>query len=186
MKIFILSILTVLAITSYDVIAQNRLFTRSGKIIFFSKAPLEDIKAINNQVSCIYDIESNRIIASVLINAFEFEKALMQKHFNENYLETEKFPKATFKGKILDHDQIDFKSNWIKNVEFEGDLTIHGVTKNIKNQAHLTMKNGTLNVSSVFYVLLKDYEIKIPSTVINNVSEKVKVEVNFIMNVLKN
>lgn len=168
------------------VYSQTRLFTRTGKIEFYSKAPLEDIRAVNNQVSCIYDIEANRIVANVLIKAFEFEKALMQKHFNENYLESDKFPKASLKGKITNPEKIDINSNWTKDVDYEGDLTIHGITRKIKNQAQLTMKNNTLTINSVFYVNLKDYEIKIPSTVINNIAEKVKVEVNLILTEFKN
>jgi hypothetical protein len=166
--------------------AQKKFFTRSGKIVFYSKAPIEDIKAVNNQVSCIYEIESNRLVANVLIKAFEFEKALMQQHFNENYLESDKFPKATFKGKLLDIQNINFDTNWSKNIDFEGDLTIHGITKDMKSNATINFTDGTLTVSTEFYVLLKDYNIKIPSTVINNIAEKIQVKVNLKLSELKN
>jgi polyisoprenoid-binding protein YceI len=126
------------------------------------------------------------LIANVLIKAFEFEKALMQQHFNENYLESEKFPKATFKGKLLNVQNLEFKSNWTKNIEFEGDLSIHGITRNIKNQASITFDGNSLLVSTEFYVLLKDFDIKIPSTLINNISEKVQVKVNLKMDKSKN
>jgi len=169
-----------------NALAQKKLFTRTGKVVFYSKAPLEDIKAINNQVSCIYDVESNRIIAKVLIKAFKFDKALMQKHFNENYLESDKFPKASFKGKIININKDDFKSDWNKKLEFDGSLTLHGITKKIKKPVQINVKNGIMKVNCVFYVSLKDYEIKIPSTVINNVSEKVKIDVNLVLNELKN
>jgi len=165
--------------------AQGKLFTRSGKIVFFSKAPIEDIKAINNQVSCIYEIESNRLIANVLIKAFEFEKTLMQQHFNENYLESDKFPKAVFKGKLSNVEGLSFNNNWSKNIDFDGDLTIHGITNKIKSSATLNNTNGILTVTSEFYIQLKDYDIKIPSTLINNISEKVQVKINLSMSELK-
>ncbi len=166
--------------------AQKKFFTRSGKVVFFSKAPIEDIKAVNNQVSCIFEIESNRIIANVLIKAFEFEKALMQQHFNENYLESDKFPKAIFKGKLLNIENLNFSTNWSKNIEFDGDLTIHGITKDLKSSALVNCNNGTLEVSTEFFILIKDYNIKIPSTVINNIAEKVQVKVSLKMNELNN
>lgn len=187
MRIYLYILLTVLSYFGItNLYSQSKFFTRTGKTTFYSKAPLEDIKAVNNQVSCLYDIEANRIVANVLIKAFEFEKALMQKHFNENYLESDKFPKASFKGKIINPEKIELNSNWTKEIDYEGDLTIHGVTKKIKNQAQITMKNNTLTINSVFYVNLKDYEIKIPSTVINNVAEKVQVEINLILTEFKN
>ena len=164
--------------------AQDKYFTRSGKVIFYSKAPIEDIKAVNNQLSCIYEIETNRLIANALIKAFEFEKSLMQQHFNENYLESEKFPKATFKGKILNNQMLDFKSNWTKTVEYEGDLSIHGITKKITNSASISNIDGVLSVSTEFYIALKDFDIKIPATVINNIAEKVQVKVNLKMSQL--
>jgi len=101
---FIFSYLIILLQTTSG-IGQIKLFTRTGKIVFISKAPIEDIKAVNNQLSCIYEIETNRLIATVSIKAFEFEKSLMQEHFNENYLESDKFPKAIFKGKLDDIQQ---------------------------------------------------------------------------------
>jgi len=158
--------------------AQSKLFTRAGRVVFYSKAAIEDIKAVNNQVSCIYEVESNRLIANVLIKAFEFEKTLMQQHFNENYLESDKYPKASFKGKINEIQNLSFKSNWTKTLEFEGDLTLHGITKDLKSTAMVTCNNGSLTVAVEFYIFLKDYNIKIPSTVINNIAEKVQVKVN--------
>jgi hypothetical protein len=165
---------------------QIKFFTRAGKVSFFSKAPIEDIRAVNNQLSCIFESESKRIVANVLIRAFEFEKALMQKHFNENYLESEKFPKATFKGRILTNEKLNFQTIWTKNLEFEGDMTIHGITRKMKGMAQCSFKDGTLMVSTDFYIHLKDYDIKIPSTLVNNIAEKIQVKVNLNMNELKN
>lgn len=167
-------------------LGQIKFFTRAGKVSFFSKAPIEDIRAVNNQLSCIYESESKRIVANVLIRAFEFEKALMQKHFNENYLESEKYPKASFKGKIISGEILEFQTAWSKNLEFEGDMTIHGITKKMKGTAQCSFKEGTLMVSTDFYIHLKDYDIKIPSTLVNNIAEKILVKVSLNMNELKN
>lgn len=166
--------------------SQSKYFTRTGKILFFSDAAIEDIKAINNQASCIYETGTNRLIANVLISAFEFEKSLMQKHFNENYLESEKFPKASFKGKLNDLQGVNLTGTWSKTIEFEGDMTIHGITRHMKNNASIQFTNGVMNVSAEFYILLNDFNIKIPSTVINNISEKILVKISFKLNELKN
>jgi len=166
--------------------SQSKYYTRTGRILFYSKASIEDITAVNNQASCIYETKTNRLIANVLISAFEFEKSLMQKHFNENYLESEKFPKATFKGKLNDLHGINFVGTWSKIIEFEGDLSIHGITKQMKSNANIQFSNGVMSVSTEFYILLNDFNIKVPSTVINNISEKILVKVNFKLNELKN
>ena len=169
-----------------SIYAQKKFFTRVGQVVFFSKAPLEDIKAVNKHVSCVYDAATNKIIAKVLIKAFEFDKSLMQKHFNENYLESDKFPKASFKGKILNTENLNFNDNWSKELAFEGELNLHGVKKKIRNPVYVTLKDGKMKVKCTFHVLLKDYEIKVPSTVINNIAEKIKISVNLEMNELKN
>ena len=161
--------------------AQKKYFTRNGSIVFFSKAPLEDIRAINNQANCIYDVEANKIVAKVLIKAFEFEKSLMQRHFNESYLESDKYPKASFKGQLQYPKQLDFNVEWEKNMQFNGEITIHGVTKAMAAKAILIHRNGKLKVVSEFDILLKDFEINIPLTVINNISEKVKIYIEFIL-----
>jgi len=159
--------------------AQTKYFTRNGSLSFLSKSPLEDIKAINKQASCIYDFETNRIIAKVLIKAFKFEKALMQEHFNENYLESDKYPKASFKGKFVKKPSL--KQITAQGVKFlfEGNITIHGITKPLKVAAYISMKSGALLVKTDFIVKLKDFEIEIPSTVINNISETIKISARF-------
>jgi hypothetical protein len=166
--------------------AQDKFFTRTGKIVFYSKAPIEDIKAENNQVSCIYETESNRVVANVLIKAFTFEKNLMQQHFNENYMESDKFPKASFKGKLNNAQNIDFKSNWKKNIEFEGDITIHGVTRKMNSSATINCENGIVTVNADFDILIKDFNIKVPSTLINNIAEKINIKINLKLDKFKN
>ncbi|MDN5214347.1 YceI family protein [Fulvivirgaceae bacterium BMA12] len=157
--------------------AQGKYFTRTGHISFFSEAALENIDAHNNQGTCILDSESGELALSVLIKGFEFEKALMQEHFNENYLESHKFPKSTFKGKITNLDDVNFDGNGKYNVKFEGDLTIHGETNAVSSAGILEVADNTINASASFPVTVKDYKIKIPKTVIDNIAKVVEVKV---------
>jgi hypothetical protein len=184
-KYYLLLIIISQTIFGFESSAQKKFFTRTGQVVFFSKAPLEDIKAVNKQASCVYDAGSNRIVAKVLIKAFEFDKSLMQKHFNENYLESDKYPKASFKGKINVDDKLNFEKDLDRQLEFEGNLTIHGITKKIKGPFNFSIKKGVMSIQCNFYIQLKDYEIKIPTTVINNISGKVKIDVNLKMHELK-
>src|SRR5688572_32042482 len=116
----------IVGITSLQ--AQNLFFTRNGHIDFYSSTPMDDIKADNNKVTSIINVTTGEVEFSILNNAFQFEKALMQEHFNENYMESSKFPKSIFKGKITNLDKINFKSDGTYQASVSGDLTIHGVT----------------------------------------------------------
>ena len=127
-RIFFTFIIAGLFIT----VDAQKYITRNGYTGFFSSTPLEDIKADNNQVACILDASTGNIVFQVLIRSFRFEKALMEEHFNENYLESEKFPKSTFEGKITNISDVDFSKNGIYNVTVNGDLSMHGVTKPVR------------------------------------------------------
>ena len=113
---------------------------------------------------------------------FEFEKALMQEHFNENYVESEKFPKTTFKGKIMNYSELPEMTGEEKDVQIEGELTVHGVTKFVKTVGKLKKENEGIIANTVFEVKVSDYDIKIPKAVINNISETVEVKVSLILN----
>ena len=110
---------------------SQKYFTRDGKITFLSEAPIETIEATNSKATSVIDISSGKIEFAVLIKAFHFEKALMQQHFNENYMESSKFPKATFKGKIDSVGQVDFGKDGTYEIMVSGDMTIHGICKPI-------------------------------------------------------
>ena len=157
--------------------AQGKYFTRTGHISFFSEAALENIDAHNHQGTCILDSESGALALSVLIKGFEFEKALMQEHFNENYLESHKFPKSTFKGKIVNLDDVNFKDNGKYDVEVQGELTIHGETNTVSSAGILEVADNTINATASFPVTVNDYKIKIPKTVIDNIAKVVEVKV---------
>lgn len=153
-------------------------FTRNGKITFFSKAPVENIEAINNEVSGFLDTKKGEFAFVVLIKSFKFQKALMEEHFNENYMESNTFPKASFKGNITDISKVNFDKDGTYPVNVKGDLTIHGVTKNVLAPGTITISQGKIGASSKFKIAVKDYNIKIPSTVINNIAENVEITVD--------
>lgn len=146
-----------------------------SKVRFFSEATLENIAADNADGSSVFDMESGNIVFSIPITSFEFSKSLMQEHFNENYMESEQYPKATFKGKI-----IGFKNEaGLQNVTAEGDMNMHGETRSIKVDGTMEMKDGKLYLKSVFPVRLEHYKIKIPKVLWQNIAEEVEVTINF-------
>ena len=101
----------------------------------------------------------------------------MQEHFNENYMESDEFPKASFNGKIVNLNDIDFEKDGPYNANVTGDLTIHGVTKNISTEANLTVKNKKVSAKSEFVVMPKDYGIEIPNVVEEKIAKEIKVTV---------
>ena len=175
MKKVILS-LVFLSIGMTSLFAQ-KYFTREGNISFSSTAALENIEATNNTATAVMDIESGRMEFAVLIKAFHFEKALMQEHFNENYMESSKFPKATFKGNIVDMSAVDFTKDGSYDVSVKGDLTIHGVTKEVTVPGQITVANGAISAKSTFEVLVADYGIEIPAVVRDNIAKIIQIAV---------
>ncbi len=157
--------------------AQNRYFTKTGHIDFFSHTDIEDISAVNDQVTSFIDLTTGEMVFTVLIRSFQFPKPLMQEHFNENYLESEKFPKASFEGKINEIKSIDFTKTGKYPVKVAGKLTIHGVTQEILADGALTIDNGKIIGESVFQVNPADFGIKIPGVVRQNIAESLKVTV---------
>lgn len=156
----------------------QKYFTKTGKISFYSETPVEKIEAHNNRVASVLDAASGKLEFSALITAFEFEKALMQEHFNENYMESTKYPKATFKGTITNMKDITLDKDGTYNATVKGDMTIHGVTKNITEKATITVKGGKISAVASFNVALKDYKIAIPSAVGQKLAEVIQVKVN--------
>jgi polyisoprenoid-binding protein YceI len=154
-------------------------------ISFFSATKMENISAENNKVAAVMDASTGDIEFTVLIKSFMFEKALMQEHFNENYMESDTYPKATFKGKIENVAAIKFGTNGTQNVKVTGDLTMHGVTKKVTVDAVVTIKDGKVNATSKFAINPKDYNIEIPSVVQENISEKIDISVSLNLEELK-
>jgi len=157
--------------------AQNRYFTKTGHIEFYSHTAVEDIKAVNDQVTSFLDITSGDMVFSVLSRSFQFAKPLMQEHFNENYMESEKFPKASFEGKITDLKTVDFAKPGKYPVNVTGKLTIHGASKDIDVTGSLIVDKSKITGVSVFQVNPEDFGIKIPGVVRQNIAEMMQVTV---------
>lgn len=148
----IIGLLIIFAVAVGSVEAQKYI-TKTGKVRFFSDAPLEKVEAVNNQVNAVLDVASGDMVFKVLIKSFVFEKALMQEHFNENYMESDKFPVSTFTGKVTNISGMDFSKDMKYTAEVEGTLTIHGVSRPVKTQGTLESKNGKIEGKSVFTVM---------------------------------
>lgn len=172
-----LLLITILSLTTSQLVAQKYL-TRNGHISFFSEAPLENIEAHNRQASSILDVATGEIAFTLLIKGFAFEKALMQEHFNEKYMESDQYPKATFEGSITNIADVDLTQAGEHIVNVKGNLTIHGVTKEVTSPAIITNEDGKLVASAKFPVALADYEVEIPSVVADNIAEIVEVAVD--------
>jgi hypothetical protein len=160
-----------------SVFAKELYLTRSGNIDFFSSTPIEDIKAINKQVSCVLDRNNGQFAFQAPIKAFTFKNALMQEHFNESYLESDVYPKAVFKGKVLGWNNIELSKDSLE-VFIEGDLTMHGETNQIKQSGAMWLSSGSIRGECVFNVNLVDYNVKVPKIVRENIAEIIKVNVS--------
>ena len=148
----------ILMICSNALFAQKYM-TRTGKIV-------------NNEVANIINTKTGDIVFQVLIKSFKFEKELMHEHFNENYMESDKYPKAEFKGNITNHSEVSFAKDGNYNVKVTGKLTIHGETKDVTVPGTLTVKGNTITAKAKFSVLLKDYKIDVPSLVADKLSNE--------------
>lgn len=158
--------------------AGNVLITHTGHISFFSKATMENIEANNYQVSSSLNTSNGEMAFSVLVKSFQFEKAKMQEHFNENYMESDKYPKSTFKGSITDFKSVNLGKDGTYKVHVAGDLTIHGVTKKVDEPGTITVKGSQINAKSSFPIKIADYNITIPAVVKDKVAEVVTVSVD--------
>ncbi len=159
---------------STSVVGQKYISEKSN-IVFFSSALLEDIEARNEKAKSVFNADNGDIVFSIPVNQFQFAKSLMQEHFNEKYMESDKYPKTIFKGKVLDFE----KGSENNNVWTEGELEIHGVKRNVKIQGNLIFKGEKVIIESKFIVKLEDYEIEIPKLLFHKIAEEVEVTVNF-------
>lgn len=158
MKKVLFSIL--LVATTMSVLAQEKKYsTKSGVIKFFSNSPLEKIEGVNSQTTCLLSEKTGQIGFLMLIKGFKFDNSLMQDHFNENYMESSKFPKADFKGTITNIATVNFAKDGSYPVNVDGNLTIHGVTKKVNTKGTIEVKDGKVAVKSTFGVKIKEYGI---------------------------
>ncbi len=167
--------------------AQSKYFTRTGTVIFDAEGKLDDIeeiKAKNTSASCVLDAANGDMGWAVTMNKFAFANSLMQKHFNENYVESEKYPKAVFKGKINDISKVNFEKDGIYPVGVSGTMTLHGITKEVDVKGVITIEKGKVLVSSRFDIPLKDYKIDIPTVVFVKIAESANVTVSAALEIL--
>jgi polyisoprenoid-binding protein YceI len=148
----------------------------SSSIIFYSEAPMEDIEARNVDGKSAIDMAKGEVVFSIPIKSFDFDKSLMQEHFNENYLESDKYPSATFRGSISG-----FKTDNVEKQKAtaKGVMTIHGVDQDISVDGELLLNDNEVEINAKFPIKLEDYEIKIPKVVFYKIAEVVEVTVKF-------
>ena len=173
-------LLAILIVSKAD--NAQKYISKNGHIWFYASTPVENIEAHNNQAVSILNPEDGTLQFSLLVKSFEFKVALMQEHFNENYMESDKIPKAGFTGKLSNLSQIDFKKNGSYPVEVTGDLTIHGVTKPVTTRGTLIVSGNSVNAKAKFIVMPKDYNIEIPAVVENKIAKEVEVNVDVTYN----
>ena len=161
------------------VLALNaqKYMTKNGFIGFYSHTPMEDIKAENNQVVGALDITTGEMVFQALIKSFHFDRALMEEHFNENYMESDKIPKSVFKGKITNLAAVDFTKNGKYEVTVEGDLTIHDVTNKISTKGTIEVVTEGINANSKFNIVPEDYKITIPGVVREKINKNLEVTI---------
>lgn len=174
-------VLAIALLCSVSAAFAQKYMTRTGKVTFFSSTPIENIEAFNNETASVLNAENGEFVFQVPIKSFKFEKSLMQEHFNENYMESSKYPKATYKGEIADAGAVNFDKDGTYEVNTNGKLTIHGVTKDVSLPGTVTVKGDKVTVNSKFNVKPKDYEINIPGLVEDKIAESIEVTVNSIL-----
>jgi hypothetical protein len=175
MKKFLLLIVCLLTI---NVIFAQRYYTKTAQLSFDAGTGLEDIKGINKSSMTVIDVPTGQIQISTLIKGFEFESQLMQDHFNENYMESEKYPKSTFSGVIVNITNIDFKKNGTYTANVKGMLEIHGVKNPVETRAKFVVNGDNVNATCDFVIVLSQYKISIPSLVADKLSKTAKINVN--------
>ena len=166
--------------------AQDKFFTKNGKILFkCTKSPLEKIEATNKSSICVLDTKTGNMQFAVMMKGFEFERALMQEHFNENYIESSKYPKAEFKGQVINNNDIKYNADGSYTAKVKGTLTIHGETKDVETTGTMEVKNGKVSTNADFIIQLSDFKISIPSIVSDKISNTVNISVDCMLEPLK-
>ena len=172
-------IVTFMCLIFSTILFSQKLITRSGEIQFEASMPaFEEVAAKNNTVSCVFDTSTSEIAVLALVKAFRFKVPLMEEHFNENYIESNQFPKSTFKGKVTNFDASKITLGKA-TFDVEGDLTLHGVSKKVKTKITFVQSGEKLISTCAFKVKPIDYNIKIPSVVKSKIAETVEINLRF-------
>lgn len=181
MKLFIFNISLLLIATGIH--AQEDKYANSyvcekGKTHFFASTPIMDIEATSEKTLCVINSQTQKVYAKVAMTSFVFKNKLMQEHFNENYVESDKYPYAELEAEIL--KGIDFAKDGAYDVTLKGTMNLHGVKQNVELKGKLTIKKGQIqNATATFAIKLEDYQIKIPTALLAKIAEVVQVDVDF-------
>lgn len=165
-------------LSAADAPAQ-RYSTTSGQTQFFSETPVENIRAINKKSQVIFDAATGELAVRIPIRDFTFPNKLMQEHFNENYMESEKYPTATFSGKLSSLP--DHTRNGTYSVVAKGKLTVHGVTQEREIQGQFIVKDGSITMMSDFEVALTDHKIEVPKLVFVKIAQQIQVKTEYVL-----
>lgn len=181
-KKIVLAISCLLLIGASAVYSQEKYITKSGEIGFeASVSSFEPIKATNKGASAILNAESGELAALVLIRGFRFRVALMEEHFNENYLESQQYPKATFTGKLAGFSKNALANDKVLETTLKGQLTIKGRAKEVVAKASLKRTDGLISLHTSFIVAPSDFDIKIPGIVKNKIAERITIKVDLVL-----
>jgi polyisoprenoid-binding protein YceI len=166
--------------------ASSKFFTKSGKAYFSATSSLEKIEATTSKSTAVIDLGTGKVEVKVLIKSFHFEKALMEEHFNENYMESGKFPNAIFVGDITDAKSVNLAKDGTYNVKVKGKLTMHGVTKDVETTAAISVKGGAATgAKTEFVTKMADYNIAIPTAVKEKIAKEAKISIDLVLQPLK-
>ncbi|MDB5122077.1 MAG: polyisoprenoid-binding protein [Mucilaginibacter sp.] len=155
---------------------QDNYVCKNARISLYSSAPIEDIKAVSTIGASVYNATSDELAFSVPIRSFQFDKSLMQEHFNSDYMESDKFPRATFKGKVQEH--IDVTKDGTYPIKVSGALSVHGVIQNRTIPGTISVKNGVISMTAEFMVKCTDHHIDIPQIVFHHIAESIQINVS--------
>ncbi|MGH2667050.1 YceI family protein [Flavobacterium sp.] len=179
MKNIAFLLISLLSLTT--VFGQDKVLTKTGKVTFEASVPsFEEVKANHKAVTCILNTKTGEIASLILVKGFQFKLALMEEHFNENYIESDKFPKATFKGKIEDFDW-DKITSQPQDFVIKGKIELHGKSKDIAVNSKIKKTASGIEITSSFSLNPEDFDIQIPSLVRAKVAKKVDVKFDFIL-----
>jgi len=169
-------ILTLISLSFSSLLFSQKYISVASKVGFFSEAPIENITAVNSKSTSAIDISNGKMAFSVPIQYFVFDKSLMQEHFNDQYMESDKFPKSTFVGQINNFNP-EIKEE--QKVIAKGKLLIHGIEKDVSVEGTIKLDKKSVVIDSEFFVRLEDYGIKIPQIVWQNIAEEIKIKIHF-------
>ena len=171
-------IFAIVVLTSIQQVQAQKYFTKTGKAWFDAGTGMEDITGTNKSTTSVLDASTGQIQFQLLVKGFEFWSQLMQDHFNENYMESDKFPKSTFKGTITNMDKVNVSKDGTYPVTVKGTLEIHGVKQEVETKGTLKVKGETIDASAEFVVTMDDYKIAIPTVVKDKLSRTAKIKIN--------